>query len=1017
MRIIPAQALQEMQKHFGTEPIFILEVAWSLSDNVRIAYSDQKINGLDYPHPSIITLSNLDITMKLMTGSQASDSQSITVTLDDFDGCLKTIVDSQDIHMRPCWLYQSFQGLDQNQKFLIFKGHIVTPINWSEGERTLTFDITTKRTDVELAFSMEEGDFPNIPSDALGKVWPLVFGTVCNMEAINVRSPRKGYLAFGEGIRDYTLEPRLCQARNIQCPNVSSGTNQVLKTTESTVNKSDTYQPVPLNYEGAPDPTCVQDRIDTICELTSLLNQELSYEHSTLTITGGDKFPQNQLVTININGAIFTGTFLGTIFTVATRLHPDLGEIDPVTGKLKIDSIDPKTQTSCTSPLTYQQELACKPVADRTFSHKPTHATKEWTRSTSGTSWRWGTQGFESSGPNENCNSSCETSQQTDGGPTESQKAYDDMPSGNFCWLPAGTEVFLVSEAEILYIVSLIPGVINNVAAYYKQVATGREILMSIPTTYYTTYETNYIGYTVTEIGFAKPISQIDSNWGDNIYVSFTSDVGPNPCDIIEWLVNKYTSLQIDITSFNHVKTRLTNYPTNFYIKTKETVLKTIQDIAYQSRCAIYIRNDILYIIYLAEEPTSVRTLTVSDIVANTFQLQYLESEDLVTKYTAKWKKSDASIINSDSVDRSIILKNNINKYGTFSYNYDYYTQNTYETVLKSATFWLIRLSNTWKTVKFDTPLTMLDLDVFDCITIDSPHLASTPVKVIITTAQYDNTTNTIHFECLTPIRSGETSPYLFFWPADIDPKWIFPLPTDAINAGAGVSFQVTPPVGHILRGGDTNQPDSTRIIASSGDPHPSDLDDSYPILICDISSIIDVVEPDPVITALNVAKSANQKAISNAMNSGAGNKNDQNEKKDSGCGGDSYTGCSYTVTVAYVTPRWVAWKKTKDGGCGGPCGCGGKGTVCIGGQTQMCHTFGSLYGASLFASQKRSEAMQLQKCGYTCGKTDIYWVMGPRAWGKPNPGDAPCEDPHSSKGNPNDGKDQGQINKPAAMK
>ena len=47
--------------------------------------------------------------------------------------------------------------------------------------------MTTKIEDVEAGFSMEEGDFPLIPPDALGKAWPLAFGSVCDIQAVQVR--------------------------------------------------------------------------------------------------------------------------------------------------------------------------------------------------------------------------------------------------------------------------------------------------------------------------------------------------------------------------------------------------------------------------------------------------------------------------------------------------------------------------------------------------------------------------------------------------------------------------------------------------------------------------------------------------------------------------------------------------------------------------------------------------------------------------------------------------------------
>ena len=235
----------------------------------------------------------------------------------------------------------------------------------------------------------------------------------------------------------------------------------------------------------------------------------------------------------------------------------------------------------------------------------------------------------------------------------------------------------------------------------------------------------------------------------------------------------------------------------------------------------LYIRDNVLYIIYLSAEPTSLRTLTESDIIANTFHIKLSASNDLVTKYIATWKATEAGVVSTDNVDNKLILKYNVNKYGINEETVDYYTQNIFSTILKSATFWLIRLANTWKQVEFDTPLTMLALDLFDCVTLNMAQLSAAPIKTIITGIQYNNQENTIHFECLTPIRSGETDQYKFFWPADIDSASLFPPTAEEANAGAGYPFIVTPPIGHILRGGDVVLDDETHIILSAGDQYP----------------------------------------------------------------------------------------------------------------------------------------------------------------------------------------------------
>jgi len=102
-------------------------------------------------------------------GRHVQDQRGLGSRLDK----LKAICANHDLVKRPVWVYQWFDGLDLAHKFLLFKGEINSPFAWNEGDRTVRFDVTTRIEEVEAGYSMEEGDFPVIPPDALGKAWPL----------------------------------------------------------------------------------------------------------------------------------------------------------------------------------------------------------------------------------------------------------------------------------------------------------------------------------------------------------------------------------------------------------------------------------------------------------------------------------------------------------------------------------------------------------------------------------------------------------------------------------------------------------------------------------------------------------------------------------------------------------------------------------------------------------------------------------------------------------------------------
>jgi hypothetical protein len=273
----------------------------------------------------------------------------------------------------------------------------------------------------------------------------------------------------------------------------------------------------------------------------------------------------------------------------------------------------------------------------------------------------------------------------------------------------------------------------------------------------------------------------------------------------------------------------------------------------------VFVRADKVYIAYLSDEPTSLRTLTSDDIIAKTFKIRLTDTEEIATKHLITWQASEAGAEDTDPIERKIVLKHNIPKYGLQQKETNYYTQNIYDLVLKSATFWMIRDANTWKIVEFETPLIHLDLDVFDCITLNLSVFGT--VKVIITSIQYQNSTNSMKFECLTPIRAGEIEPYSFFWAASAPQLLMFPLEEEEVYAGAGYDFVVSPPVGHILAGGDVIDIADRIFVMTSGDIFPSDDGDEFPLVDClgatgyGIGEIGETEELAPEFKALNRAQ------------------------------------------------------------------------------------------------------------------------------------------------------------------
>ena len=249
--------------------------------------------------------------------------------------------------------------------------------------------------------------------------------------------------------------------------------------------------------------------------------------------------------------------------------------------------------------------------------------------------------------------------------------------------------------------------------------------------------------------------------WEDTLYVTFHSSVGPNIVDILIYLIQQYTSLRWDTASFNVVKTKLANFPANFPILDRKNIIQVLNEIAFQARCALYLKDRVFFIKYIAEEPTVDSIITLNDIdfetgievdLTTASTSTSASTEDIVTKDTVNWHMT----WDEDS-ENHIILRHNVKKYGLFEESYDMYIYNQPDIVYKVATFWMIRKS-----------------------------VSNDPVKAIVMSAQYNSDKYTIDFECLTPLKSGTMTPYPFFWPASLPPGTKFPTAQEIAEGYAG---------------------------------------------------------------------------------------------------------------------------------------------------------------------------------------------------------------------------------------
>jgi len=823
VRSISVNGLAQLTQTHGGEPIILLQVDWQ-EDATPKWYGDRTVGSI---LGKILQVGNLDNVVGV---SNNVSSQQITVTLDDTDGSIKAIFDASDIHKRTARVYQWFEGLNLDDKFLLFAGKISSPIVWDERERSIQFTVISQIEDKEVGFSPEEGQFEWLPSAMVGKPWPMIFGTVLDSPALQVNEAVSGTTLCGVGVisgLDYLSSMSLfsdgqnsdssiyvslaliaAQSSALWCAmycyrGYDSGKSEELL---DQINLLEDQQGQILSNAASQAACASWERNRRVTEAAA---QGLGC--NPLRILGGEDFPQGETLTLEINGALFVGYFSEQDFHVSSRSWPD--------GDTEADNQADDVLETCPYSLSpgggvtdydYRIPVPCDCGNAR------------WT----GCSCRQ--HGYIIAGS---------------GG--RASRMSDDAIPQQF-WAEPGATVRIFSSEPITYIVAALytynPGTVLAVRAYKE--FPGERRLVDVPSSYYTVQNVDYGTLKTVQIVTERPLSSYaDQGWTDDLYVTFRSHaaVGPDMIDTLIYIIEHFTDLTYDYDSFEYVRGKLDAFPVNFPVLERKNTVQILQEIAFQARCALWLNNGKFFIKYLPDEPDSDGTITVSDIDAEEgVQVELTTTEDLVTKMKIGWRMRWSPGITDREKDRSeqtIILRHNVNRYGVQEEGYDWYIYNQPDTIYKAATFWLIRNSNTWKRIRFSTFLNKLNLEPFDCVTLDfsQGYVASGSIKALVEEATYNSETNLIDFTCLVPVKAGQMSKYDWFWPSGLAFNLTWPPPDeiaagDAGGGGEGMGATGTLPIGYFedIEASDIVIVGGPNVVyrpqSDIGDRHPTDV-------------------------------------------------------------------------------------------------------------------------------------------------------------------------------------------------
>lgn len=917
MRTLSPLALEVLSNTQGLEPIIVIGIQWT--DTLLLYYADQEIENI--APGVIIDVANIEDVTKF---DGSGTSSNLSVTMDDTNLIFKPYFDTIDIHKRPAYVYQSFKGLPFGDSFLLYQGEITSPIVWAEGDRTFKFDIISTLDFAEIGFTPEEGIFPNLPYDQIGKSWPLVFGTVVHVPGVTYQVVPKAsttvpvgafyYQVGNEWFQDFYNAQRdlldsvqlkyfatfwlnnalvaglagddaEAQASNIKsaeyqlqyAQKLKDAAAKVLAGTQAQWAASAEFQGEAGRFNGSPRGTVSQIGIQGLFHYFYwTVTQDPSGNRSTPVFAGYTQTSSALLGTPGVNplnptlnvisqnevvlttDLIVDGTYTIILLRTPNNIAPtgtdhyyigqqtvtkEIPQLIFIDGKQIPDVFTVPNQNRAVTPYStvfglmqgilvvnaigFPQDrwLDClvggremsvfftnlnplngeaiayfKDLEIPTFNLLPFMNQTILNAVASAASLQPMTQG---SANTTNFNpqlpytvdfsfsdiSTYDAIQPNDPvavGANAIPNYSIPIVSQQFknLIIEAGTQISLLANgteptsATLDYIVDINPSTVNAVFAY--RTVGGLRTLMQVPPSYYTIMHNTYGSVTNTVVELKYPLSAYDGeDWEDQIYATVTSSIASNTVYQLIYLIETYTDHGWDQASFALAAEYVTNYPSNFVITSRVNIIQALNDIAYQARCAIYLKADSFFIKFLPAIDTIAKVITEDDIILQSMTISCDDTTKLITKYIAQWH--DTAI---DKGPNLIVLRNNQYKYGIIEETYDYYIYNNQDTVLAAATFWMIRKSNTFKLLTIKVPLTMLALETYDTIYLNFrlPWIATDPneelgnqfdSRAIVLNCKYSTTDQTCELDLWLPILYGTMVHYAPAFPFNLPESFI----------------------------------------------------------------------------------------------------------------------------------------------------------------------------------------------------------------------------------------------------
>ena len=719
MRTLTSNASTQADLAMGAEPVAVIKVEWGGSVGTRYYAGAQKTVGTIVTRPQLLDVSGLSWQMKQF---QSGSVSSFTVRLDDSEGDIKEILSSMVVENRAASILLHFEGNDEADLVTMVKGKLVSPIEWGEGDRIMTFTVESFVTESEVGYAPTEFQFPTLPKESDGKMWPICFGSPILVPAVRVQKRATSVL-----MRAFNL----------------------------------TFQ------------------VDTNGDL-------ITNGDASLYVEDGSDFPQSTICALNVGGIVFKGFFSGSTFSITNLsegVHlPKFVGVNfasrqndgdqnnasvawmlsyiPVVGHYML--LHPTTFGGAGSAKTYK---IVKQQGRKIWFHEDVIddvGNKVLTASSA-------FPGEVAYVPRYGWPNSPEWEL------PEGHTWMKDDTRGiiGLQWnFSAGTKVIVWEDYSTLFTQSygdiwVCNGIPNT--AIVSVFAQKEGQLAPVSSEFYqkwTSVTIPLFGQTVSAIYMPYALSELpEQGWEDQLYVTMQSSQGPNVADVLKYLLDNYSEFDTDAASFSDVQALVAAYPVNFAIQEKKSTLELCEEIAWQARCALVYAGDAVKIRYISKQPDADATIAEANLLQDSVRLKFTPAEDVVTRFVAEWRQ------NFYQPDPWLVAyENNVAAFGMREQRFQFYIYNTLSLVQKSASFWATRLGNSWQLASFTAFMERAKMEPQDCLSLeldDESIFNVSEVKSVVQSQDYDFKGCTVSFEVWLPRIAGSNTVHAQAWQDD----------------------------------------------------------------------------------------------------------------------------------------------------------------------------------------------------------------------------------------------------------